>query len=581
MNKFNEKSYTERLECWIRDNYSRYTLSLGFITVAILVTYALPSLLGKEHFHRDIQQFVSWSYNYQDPELFNNYDLIKDYFASNTPLGYKFFYRVFATLIDPYILGIFLALSLQSCTAFLSYLIGRQVSDGKHWGGLASLTLFLFSTFPTNVRSLDFIGLMTGGIPRNFALPLILLGTLSLLRYNFASLGVTLVLATLFYPPAFITLITYSIFTFLWQFLKERRINRQWLKTIFGSALATSIILFWRRTSTNINFGDPYSLKQSLQMDEFHEGGILPILSEDWKMYAFDILQIWGNKSSFIWLSIIVTTVIITARNKANAPKLLRPEIVALYLSALVNYGLAYLIFIKLYEPSRYITYAGQCLSLCVFPFTFNLTLKSIQVILARDNNPKLLFGKSDFKWLIIILTIFTITFTLPKKDAAIAAPCNASSMLLSKDIYQFLKTLPKDVIIAAHPCDASNIPILSQRSVLLMETALYPYNVKFYEKMKDRLTAIYEAMYATDVQPFLELQNKYKVSYFILNKNLYKHDTITYQPFQKQLKKFRDNLGNREPLISLLAKRDAMAFQKDKFYILNLEKLIDNYMTK
>ncbi len=571
MKKFSEISYTEHLESWIRENYNRFTVSVVYITIIFLLAYALPSLLRMDIFPNDMQQFVSWSYSYQDPALFNARDLIKDYFSANSPIGYKLFYRAFATLIDPQVLGELLSLVLIGCAAFLSYLVGRQITNEKHWGGLASLALFVFSIFHNNVhvRALDFISFMTGGLPRSFALPLILLSILSLLRRNFWLLGIAILLAALFYPPAFIILIMYSVLTFGWHFLKERVIHKYWLKTIFASALAASIILIWRQTSGSNDFGAPFSLNQAQQMAEFHEGGILPLL--DWKMYVLETFQLL-NIPAFVWFSIVVITAILTAKNKDSAPKFFRSEIGLLCLSALVNYALAYILFIKLYEPNRYVIFVWQCLSLCIFPFTCELILKFVQVRFAKASKPGL-FSKVKLHWIVIILTIFVLTYS------SLRFVLNRGGNLhaLPTETYQFLKTLPKGALIAAHPRDASDITMRSQRSVLLMETALFPYNVKFYEEMKDRLTAIWATMYATDIQPILELKQKYKVDYFILNKNLYKHDPLPHQPYLKQLKLFEAELGDREPLISILAKKDAIAFHKDEFYVLNLEELIDN----
>ncbi len=572
MNKISQISYTEQLESWIRDNYSRFTVTVTSITIIFLVAYFLPSLLRMDLYSNDMQQFVSWSYSYQDPELFNNHDLIKDYFTTNSPIGYKFFFRVFTTLIDPQILAELLAFGVGVCGALLSYLIGRKITDEQHWGGLASLTLFLFSIYCNNVSAIAFLRSIAGGLPRNFALPIILLGVLSLLRRDFGLLGIAIVLGALFYPPTCITLIMYGAVTFTVQLLRERVIHRYWLKTICGSAIAVTILLWIKKTTAKDEFGDVYSLQQALQMPEFHSGGLLPLLGGDWKMYVLDIFQL-NNVPSFIWLAIVGITVFAITTNKSSNRQLFRSEIGILCLSALINYALAYAVFIKLYEPSRYVSYVWQCLSLCIFPFTCELVLKFIQARLTKINNPNL-FGKVELRWIAIGLTIFALTtfslrFTLNRGGIVGTLPAQT---------YQFLKTLPKDTIIAAHPRDASDIPMRSQRSVLLMFPALYPYNVKFYEEMKARLLAIWAAMYAMDIQPIVELHQKYKVNYFILNKNLYQNDDFPYQPFPKQQAQFKSNLGAKEPLISLLAKKEAVVFQSDKIYVLDLEKLISTH---
>ena len=182
----------------------------------------MSSILRRDVFTGDMVEWTSWAYSFQDPDLFPN-DIHKNYWMTNFPLGYEAILKALSPLLDVELLGKLLGFALAAFSTYLAYLLGRQITGGKVWGGIANVIfvcLCQFTTFPPFM----FIAREAGGLPRGFALPIVLLGVISALRHDLRLVGGSIILGAIFYPPACVSLCTYVAFVVIYRFSREKSI---------------------------------------------------------------------------------------------------------------------------------------------------------------------------------------------------------------------------------------------------------------------------------------------------------------------------------------------------------------------
>ncbi|HEY8094586.1 MAG TPA: hypothetical protein VIE65_00635 [Methylobacter sp.] len=187
MMKATRDTCTDALESFIGANINYVYVFFIYFAFLFLSAYFVPSMMRQDIFTNDMAEWTSWAYSYRDAELFQN-DVNKNYWIANFPLGYKAIFEVLSPLIDPELLGKSLGFALGALTTFLSYALGRQITGGKAWGGIANLIFVPICQF-TSFSPILFLGREVGGLPRAFALPIVLLGVISALRRDMRLLG--------------------------------------------------------------------------------------------------------------------------------------------------------------------------------------------------------------------------------------------------------------------------------------------------------------------------------------------------------------------------------------------------------
>jgi hypothetical protein len=529
-----------------------------------LSAYFMSSILRPEIFTDDMVEWTSWAYSVQDPELFPN-DIHKNYWMTNFPLGYEVILKALSQFLDVELLGKLLGFALAGLSTFLAYVLGRQITGGKVWGGIANVifvSLCQFTTFPPFM----FIAREAGGLPRGFALSIVLLGVISALRRDLRWVGGSIILGAIFYPPASISLCTYVGLVVIYRFFREKSVPKGTL--ILASIIAaTGGILIYNMLHSSQITGAVYSSSQIVKMPEFRAGGFWPILQENWWDYIIvDILMLNQGITGILWIFLLVMTFCVglgDCRQKVG-----RPEVVFLPISALANYIVANLVLLHLYEPSRYLVFPSQALTLCCFPFVFEAVFnwaapRFIGVGASGALNRRVL-GSSIAVIAIVGVLVFSARLFFNR----------GGTDPMPKEVYSFLGALPKDTLIAATPVDGDRVPMRSRRSVFIIVNSLYPHHSGYYEEAKQRSFALLAAMYDSGPESLQALRRKYGIRYFVLNRNFTSGDSLSwFQPFKDYLAEFRSKIGGGQPYILGLW-NDAAVLQKGDYAVLDLDRL-------
>ena len=558
------ESYTDQLERFLRSNLTYAHLFAFYFVSIFLSAYFMSSILRPEIFTDDMVEWTSWAYSFQDPELFPN-DIHKNYWMTNFPLGYEVILKALSQFLDVELLGKLLGFALAGLSTFLAYVLGRQITGGKVWGGIANVifvSLCQFTTFPPFM----FIAREAGGLPRGFALSIVLLGVISALRRDLRWVGGSIILGAIFYPPASISLCTYVGLVVIYRFFREKSVPKGTL--ILASLIAaTGGILIYNMLHSSQITGAVYSSSQIVKMPEFRAGGFWPILQENWWDYIIvDILMLNQGITGILWIFLLVATFCVGVGGSRQ--KVRRPEVVFLPISALANYIVANLVLLHLYEPSRYLVFPSQALTLCCFPFVFeavfNWAAPRFIGVGASGALTKRVLGSSIAVIAIVGVLVFSARLFFNR----------GGTDPMPKEVYSFLGALPKDTLIAATPVDGDRVPMRSRRSVFIIVNSLYPHHSGYYEEAKQRSFALLAAMYDSGPESLQALRRKYGIRYFVLNRNFTSGDFLSwFQPFKDYLAEFRSKIGGGQPYILGLW-NDAAVLQKGDYAVLDLDRL-------
>ena len=558
------ESYTDQLERFLRSNLTYAHLFAFYFVSIFLSAYFMSSILRPEIFTDDMVEWTSWAYSFPDPELFPN-DIHKNYWMTNFPLGYEVILKALSQFLDVELLGKLLGFALAGLSTFLAYVLGRQITGGKVWGGIANVifvSLCQFTTFPPFM----FIAREAGGLPRGFALSIVLLGVISALRRDLRWVGGSIILGAIFYPPASISLCTYVGLVVIYRFFREKSVPKGTL--ILASFIAaTGGILIYNMLHSSQITGAVYSSSQIVKMPEFRAGGFWPILQENWWDYIIvDILMLNQGITGILWIFLLMATFCVGVGGSRQ--KVRRPEVVFLPISALANYIVANLVLLHLYEPSRYLVFPSQALTLCCFPFVFeaffNWAAPWFIGVGASGALTKRVLGSSIAVIAIVWVLVFSARLFFNR----------GGTDPMPKEVYSFLGVLPKDTLIAATPVDGDRVPMRSRRSVFIIVNSLYPHHSRYYEEAKRRSFALLAAMYDSGPESLQALRRKYGIRYFVLNRNFTSGDSLSwFQPFKDYLAEFRSKIGGGQPYILGLW-NDAAVLQKGDYAVLDLDRL-------
>jgi hypothetical protein len=380
-------------------------------------------------------------------------------------------------------------------------------------------------------------------------------------------LGGSIMLGALFYPPACIILGTYAALVIIYRIIKEKSTPDGVL--IFGSLITVAaVILVFSSLSARQVTGPLYSFEQMLHMSEFWPGGIAGyFFHANWWEYLEDIFQLGPSVASIAWITLLVVTFYV-GLNTNNNGNLITAEVIFIPISAVINYLAAYLLLLRLFEPSRYIVFPAQVLTLCCVPVLFDAALGWLAPALVKFGVWRV-FDKRAWRIGSVLITILGVGVfsarVLYNRGGADTMPA---------EIYSFLGTLPKDALIAVTPFDGDRVPMRSHRSVLLIGGSLFPYHPQYYEEMKKRFVAMLATLYDAGPEALQHLRQQYGVRYYVLNKNLSQPDRwAELEPFKGYRLDFRSKMGANQPYVLGLA-NNATVFQKGDYSVLDLNRM-------
>jgi hypothetical protein len=473
----------------------------------------------------DARVYVFWLQRFLKPDILQN-DLIADYFASVTPVGFTTFYRVIGMVgIDPLLCSKLLPVFLKILTICYWFPLCMQIFPIPMAGFISTLLL---------AQNLSLRDDLVSATPRSFIFVFFIAFLYYLLRRSLLPCLIAIALVGLFYPP-FLFIIAGILILRLWRWEgKLSYISKDRRDYIFSTiGLVTCLLLILPYALSSSQFGPIITRLAAKELPGLAETGRIPFFSHD-------LIWFWlSNQHSGLIpnvlehpLNLIGLFLPIILRYPQRFPltkhvtskvKVL-PQIV---LASVAMFFLAHLLLYKLFAPARYTRYTLKFVLIIATGIVLVVILDAVfrWAKQHQKNSSRRQILALGFTTLLGTLLVFYPCFLqkFPNSNYQIG---QATAM------YEFFQKQPQDILIASLSENIDNVPIFSQRSILIGWEYAVPYHVGYDRQITQRATDLIRAQYSeklTEVQNFIQ---KYGVSFLVLDRAAFTPEYITTNPW-------------------------------------------------
>ena len=519
-----------------------------------------------------------WTRRFVDDVLFQDPITESLLETGYSPPAFRSLYWLASHVVDPVFFGELLPLVLQP---FAVWLIFRIVRSHVEWRPAAWIGAALFLV-PWEIHR------FSGGHPRAFAQPIVLLTLLLLLSRRNVAAALVPPVGLLLYPPAGAVALGIVILAAL-DFRRPRFLDVERLRWAGVSVLGVGAAFVLTRLTTGAQ--NAITEAEARRYPEFGPDGQM-------HFFANSTLEfLTQNYSGFYLLSsgsiLAVTAALLLVLRPRNA-RLLRWEVWCLPIAALVLFAAAHALLFRLYLPQRY-TYALLpffCIAIAVWVRpTFQaladrrraLLLAAVPLLLLAA----VLLGLTVFplgprlslaalgSWLedaapymAVGLAVGLIVAALVSRGeggrtttAAGAAAIVAGGLLVGtttfaggtrspeathcedEALYRHLRTLPEETVVAADPFDSNCIPIAARRSVVISRKLYQPWAVDYFELIRGRMFQTVEAYYGPSVDAIAALRERYGADYLLVRTEEDEPNWSFMEPFTSEVRHLRDTV--------------------------------------
>lgn len=507
-----------------------FCLTLAYATLLAILTWAK---ITESPFYipDDARQHVFWMQRFIDPGLFPH-DWIADYFESVAPAGFIWIYQLAAMVgISPQAFNAILPFPLIWLTAIAIFLTSLELCALPAAGFAAAVLL---------AQSIEYTTSIASGTPKAFVFGVTLLFWYGWLRRSYGLAWLAILLQGLFYPP--VVLISSGILGLglierqrggHWQFRRDRHL---WILTLGGLAIASGIILPYALSTSA--FGPTITFAEALEMPEFYAGGrgqfFRPNLG-DYLLYGRSGLQLYNAFTPITNLLALVLPLLlcfpkrfplVTAIRKNNIGMLWR--VVA---TCTFWFFVSHAVLFKLHLPNRYIgrfllllfTLLAAMAIVILMDGLLKWSIEQLEKVTASPSKFRLRLGT----WLTSGLAgaLFAILVLYPLTYPGYPTVSLARGRVL--ELYPFFASQPKDSLIASLSPEATNIPTFSGRSVLVTSEIALPYQVGYYQEIRQRARDLITAQFSPNPTILRDFIQRYGITHWLLDPNAYSLEVL------------------------------------------------------
>jgi hypothetical protein len=523
-------------------------------------------------FNQDAQIHNFWMRRFQDPALFD--DPLTDALVATgyQPLGFRSAFWLVSHAIDPVTFGEVLPLVLQPLSVWIVFRIVRMHTS---WRPAAWLAAALF-ILPWDILR------FSGGHPRAFAQPILLLTVFLLLRRRNLAAAAVPPVGVLFYPPAGLTAVAIVALASL-DLGRARRVNARRLAYAAGSVAALAVAVLVPQLLADAS-QDLISAAEARRYPEFGPQG---------RMHYFaptTLAYLKHNYSGFFLRdsgSILAVAALLLLIVRPRNALLFRWEVWCMPIASLGLFAAAHALLFRLYLPHRYtyallpffcvavavalrpslaalaarsrvalfaapaLPFAVALFALTAFPLGPQLSLTRLEAWLAGAA-PLLAVGLAV--GLLLAAAVWAIrTGQDAVHMAASAAALVAGSLLVGAvafagggksnasackeaELYSHLRTLPKDAVVAGDPVNLNCIPLAARRPVVISQKLYQPWNPAYFAIIRPRMFDMVRGYYGPSVAGLTELRRRYGADYVVVRTRVRKRAWRGMAPFTAQL---------------------------------------------
>ena len=507
------------------------------LATGIGINSQLPAFLSEYTFNGDVAQHIYWMQQFRDNELFTD-DLLTKQASATAPWGFLLFYYLGSFIIDPLTLSKVVPIILFILSSVYVFKLVQSFAD-TYTGFLAAL---FFMVVPNSIAEL------AGGLQRGFAMPLLVAFLYYLVKRDYTKTSVVLVLQSVFYPMLFfLEALTYLFAYLLTMYLDARRARvplleehkRRTMSVLLGIGIGLAAVLAWHWFTHDPSRGVPLTHSQMLNMPELYSGGRFAVLPTPsigeavidvaaipyehiLRRYSYHVTQLRPYvKTGSIIIVMMIAVFIIgqLIRAKISIPR----EFACLLLASVIMYIAADVLLFRLFIPTRYVGYTGYLLAIMCGAIVLSHLTR-----LAGERWPRHFLRAT-------VVVLMVLHFNLSKGAGLI-------DMSENKVLYEYLRTLPKAAMIAAPPFLADYIPTFAGRKVFINFKMSLPVFDKYWNTIRGRTVAFFDAYYSPDRLSVYEFCRKNGIDYLVVRTRDFSEQylqagQIYFEPFNGYVK--------------------------------------------
>ena len=486
-------------------------LFLGWLVQ--IVPEILPELLQSPMsvVQDDARHHVVWLRRLADPALFSN-DPIADFFLSQSPLAYRILYApAFWFNIDVLTWHLaFLAPLTCLVSTIAIYRFTTHILPTPLQRGLVTLALCTLLT-----------AAFVQGLQRNFSIAVILFAWSAYLERRIFWIGLIFLFGANIYPVAAAVAGTGIAVHLLLPFGSALVFDRRAVLTVAvaGMAAIVGLIPFLLASAD----AGPTILAAEARNLPIMNGGRSSFFKESFWNVAFchsigsgsyiPICIKVNGEAPFLTLGVFLSTVglgwftyryyLLGRGESANqyAQSTLKIALSAV-ISGSILFTLAHLFAFRFYLPDRY---TGPTIGI-IFWLSIAMACCAALIQLSsilRALNPT--FGRIAT---IILLAVFLYTFVTREKIGLESDR--------EPELSAFLRQLPSSTVVAGFERYADSIPAFGLRSTYTSIELILPYKINYYNKMRDRVLGLREAILSEDPKTLAEYAARENITHYV-----------------------------------------------------------------
>jgi hypothetical protein len=510
-----------------------------------------PAVYRLDIFDGDSAHHVFWLYQYADPALFAN-DLSAQYLRTSAPLGYRAMAASIAPFFDLLATLEFLSAGLFILAGWLAWKVGTALEGPgcELRGLLAVLSLYVMQWLAWHTDLLPAMAFQ-----RTFALPLLLLCLWALMTRRYAWVGISWVLAALFYPVVLPVQGLTAGCVFLRDIVVEKKMPPQWI--LNGGLAVAALALAILGVPKIGELGPAATYTQAIAMPEFGPDGRLDLYGPGAGSLGG---YFWHPMTGLGWSPRFLLAILVFA---GIATVLKQRRLVPFAAWAMLGVGVGLWVLLRLfphvlmfglYLPNRHSRWAIAAFGIVAFT-------AGAYALLQRARPEKATYA------VCLAGPVLAVAMLIPHALGVLRKPVDGD---LEKT-YAFIATLPKDTVIGAYPDVANYIPVRTRRSVLASTETSMPWMIKYYSIMKGRLESELRASYATNISEMDSQMAPYGVNVFVIGPQAFAAKGYL-QPFDAMAKALLAR-GRKEGFALQSPPADRVLFRSGDYYVLQVHR--------
>ena len=423
-----------------------------------------PALTDPWYVFDDARQHVFWTYRYQDASLFPG-DLYAEIFSWLAPLGYHGLYWAIAQIGDPSTASRWMGLGLGAVTLWYGWRLGRAMEP--RWGGFLTVLLLL-----------QYLNSLKGGLPRSFALPLLVPHLYFLTTARMGGASMVLVLEALLYPQVFLLGLGLQGLAVV-RAAAGGKLRRPLALLLIGAAVGGLTLAPRYLVGRPASLGPMVTRAEARQAPEFQVGGRVEFFNTD--PFAFFVK---GTRSGLGWkrFPYLEGFAILLAFVLGGGVRRTPPVILDILLVSLALFAAAHLLLFNLHLPNRYVRWTLPLVGMLFVAVHARSAAERLRRWIPVLDRAWPHLARARGAIALVLLVAVTANFVT-------AAP-RRSTPAEVVGLHQYLRTLPPDTLLAGKSAALATVPLLDRRRILEDREFALAYFTGYYHEVMRRMEA-------------------------------------------------------------------------------------------